>query len=70
MAFNANTYRTNKYRRQAWDYLAQARELKARITNGEAYDWELGRVAFFVTQARLSMRLYRNGRELRALGVR
>ncbi len=58
-----------KHRRQAWDYLAQARELKTRIANGEAYDWELGRVLFFVTQARLSMRLYRHGCELRALGM-
>ncbi len=70
MAFNANTYRTNKYRRQAWDYLTQAREQKARIAKGEAYDWEHPRVKFFVTQARLSMRLYRRGRELRALGMR
>jgi len=61
--FNANTYRANKYRRQAWADLAKARDIKARAARGEAYDWELPRAALFVKLARSNMKLhllYRN----------
>jgi hypothetical protein len=58
MAFNSLTYRMNKCRRKAWEELAQARDIKARAARGEAYDWELPRVAHLAKLARLSMRLY------------
>ena len=58
MAFNAQTYRKNKWRKQAWNELAQAREIKARVTAGQAYDWEVPRIAHFVKLARISMRLH------------
>lgn len=57
MAFNANTYRLNKARRQARAYLAEARAIKARIAAGEAYDWEAPRIATFVKLARIENRL-------------
>ena len=60
MAFNAHTYRKNKTRKSAWNNLAQARDIKARAAKGEAYDWELPRIAMFVKLARLDMRVYRS----------
>ena len=57
MAFNGNTYRANKYRRQAWTDLASARDIKARAAIGQAYDWELRRIAFYVKMARSSMHI-------------
>lgn len=69
MAFNGNTYRMNKYRKQAYEHLAQARELKVRITAGTAYEWEKPRVAFFAEQARICMRLHRSCKALKALGA-
>ncbi len=59
MPFNADTYRANKHRRKAWQHLAEAREVKARVLNGTAYDWERPRVAFLVSMARSSMKLHR-----------
>lgn len=58
MAFNAETYRSNKYRKSAWKDLGAAREIKERAAKGEAYDWELPRIAFFVKMARSNMRLH------------
>lgn len=58
MPFNSNTYRSNKYRREAWDDLARAREIKARVAVGKAYPWEAERIAVFVKMARSSMRCH------------
>lgn len=58
MAFNAQTYRANKYRRKAWEELAQARQIKDRVVAGVAYDWEKPRISTLVTLAKSSMRLY------------
>jgi hypothetical protein len=58
MAFNAETYRMNQYRKSAWKNLAIARDIKARTLAGEAYAWEADRVATFVKLARSDMRLY------------
>ncbi len=57
MAFNSSTYHANKHRRQAWENLATARDIKARAARGEAYDWELPRVAMYVKLALSDMRL-------------
>jgi len=59
MAFNSNTYHANKYRAEARDYLQQARDIKARAANGEAYDWELPRIAHFAKLAIGSARIAR-----------
>ena len=67
MAFNANTYRMNKYRRQAREELQAAREIKARVEAGTAYDWERPRIAHFVKLARCSMRLYRSAKIINSL---
>jgi len=67
MAFNSNTYRMNKFRRQAWEELQAAREIKARVEAGTAYEWEKPRIAHFVKAARLSMRLYRGAKRIREL---
>lgn len=58
MAFNSQTYRANKHRREAWTNLAKARDIKDRATRGEAYEWELQRIATFVALARSDMHLY------------
>jgi len=66
MPFNAKTYYANKYSKEAWDYLAQARDIRARQKLGTAYDWEERRVDFCVKLARSSMRsslCYRKMRE-------
>jgi hypothetical protein len=58
MAFNANTYRMNKWRREAWAKLKEARELRARVTAGEAYEWEAPLIGSHVQTARCFMRLH------------
>lgn len=58
MAFNATTYRANKHRKAAWMNLAVARDIKARAARGEAYAWEVARIALFVKLARADMRLH------------
>lgn len=57
MAFNAKTYHANKARKQAWAYLAQAREIAGRVGRGEAYDWEMPRLSHFAKLARITMRM-------------
>jgi hypothetical protein len=64
MPFNSITYRANKYRRAAWDELRQAREIKARVLAGTAYEWEASQVALFVMLARNSMRLHLGWRSM------
>lgn len=58
MAFNAKTYRRNQYRAKALKELAMARDIKARAAHGNAYDWELPRIATLAKLARLNWRLY------------
>lgn len=58
MAFNAETYRMNRYRKSAWKNIAEAKDIKSRAAKGEAYDWELPRIAMFVKLARSDMKLY------------
>lgn len=67
MAFNSYTYRANRYRKEAWAHLAEARDIKARATVGDAYDWEIGRIAHLVFVARISMRLSLQVRQLRTI---
>ena len=66
MAFNSDTYRANKHRREAWASLGKAREIKARAAAGNAYSWEIPQIALYVQWARSDMKLYRLGREYRA----
>lgn len=70
MAFNSDTYRANKCRKEAWAELARARDIKARAARGDAYDWELPRVAHFVKMARSSMRGYLNWTLIASLSKR
>jgi hypothetical protein len=69
MAFNAETYRRNKYRREAWAHLKAARELKAQIAAGERsaelWGW---RIASHVKHARIGMNLYRSQRRICNVG--
>lgn len=58
MAFNSESYRRNKYRKDALVYLERARAIKARVTSGEAYDWEASRISVFATLARIDWHLY------------
>jgi hypothetical protein len=58
MAFNANTYRMNQARREAWARLAEARDIKARTAAGTAYAWEADRIASRVKLARIAMHLH------------
>jgi hypothetical protein len=67
MAFNSNTYRMNQYRKKAWAELAEARDIKDRAARGEAYDWEVPRIATFVQLARSSMRLFLSAQRIRAM---
>jgi hypothetical protein len=64
MPFDADTYRANRYSRQAWEELATAREIKSRVARGEAYSWEAPRIETFVKLARSSTRLSLNARRL------
>ena len=70
MAFNSDTYRANKHRKNAWAELAKARDIKARASRGEAYEWELPRIAHFVQMARSSMHGYLNWTQIASLGKR
>lgn len=67
MAFNSNTYHANKARRESAEYLAKARDLKARTASGEARDWERDRLPFFVKMARSYARTSRLFRSLNDL---
>lgn len=67
MPFNSDTYFANKYRREAWDHLAAARDIKARASRGEAYSWEPPRIKTFVTMARNSMRLHPSFKRMAAI---
>ena len=58
MAFNSQTYHANKHRKEAWVNLSRAREIKNRMMQGVAYDWELPRITFFVKLARSDMKLH------------
>jgi hypothetical protein len=53
MAFNANSYRRNKWRREALGYIAKAREYKATGVDS----W---RIESAVKLARITWRLYRS----------
>ena len=66
MAFNADTYRANKYARKSREELAKARELKARVAAGElAPDhWEAQRIGTFAKLAVLSARISRSARRV------
>ncbi|OHV73353.1 hypothetical protein [Ensifer sp. LCM 4579] len=64
MAFNSATYYANKSSREAWESLKAARELKARIESGTAYDWEIPRLEYHVKIARLRMRSSVNMRRI------
>jgi hypothetical protein len=55
MPFNSDTYHANKSRKDAWAYLAEAREIKERAARGEAYDWEVARISTLVMIARGNM---------------
>ncbi len=57
MPFNSDTFQANKSQRAAWHYIAEAKALKARAARGEAFDWELPRIALLVGSARVEMRL-------------
>lgn len=57
MVFNSDTYYANKYARSAWEYLAQARDVKARAARGEAYAWEIERQPRLIEMARRTMHL-------------
>ncbi len=68
MPFNADTYYANKAARSAWAWLAMAKDVKARATRGEAYDWEIARLPTLVIHARADMRtclFYRRQRRAR-----
>lgn len=67
MAFNATTYRMNKYRKQAWVELAQAKDIRDRAKAGDAYEWEIPRITTFVKLARISMRLHLGLRCMKAI---
>ena len=58
MAFNSKTFHRNKARKDAWAKLAYAREVKARVVSGEAYDWEAARLPTLVRYARDRMHDY------------
>ncbi|QXV73537.1 hypothetical protein [Rhizobium phage RHph_X2_30] len=64
MPFNSDTYHANKAKRQAWDNLERAREIRARVIAGTAFDWEIPRVAFYAKQARFWMHSYLNMRRI------
>ena len=52
MPFNANTYYVNRYRKDRDIAMGRAREIKARIASGEAYEWEHDMLARHVGSAR------------------
>jgi hypothetical protein len=67
MPFNSTTYYLNKHAREAWAYLAKARDLRDRQKRGEPiHPWESG-IDFNVRMARSSMKqslTYRRIREI------
>ena len=65
MAFNSNTYRANKYCKDAAKALANAREIKARAAAGDAYDWEVPLIRSHVRAARGLMHMSFMYRSLR-----
>lgn len=67
MAFNSNSYRANKARREAWATLAQAKEIKALAQSNERHAWRLPRVEHHVRIARSLMHESLIYRRLRAL---
>lgn len=67
MAFNGQTYRRNKARRSALEYLAQARAYKARVLSGEAYTWEAALIPGRVRCARLQWSVYLSYRRMEKL---
>lgn len=56
MAFNATTFKANKAAKAAYETLAQAKAIKARASNGDAYDWEVSRIPMLVESARFWMK--------------
>lgn len=58
MPFNQRSYYRNKARNSALRELAEARDIKKRAAAGEAYDWEIPRIATRVKLARLHWRTY------------
>lgn len=67
MAFNSSTYHANRYQREAADNLARARDIKARLATGDAYEWEAPRVATFAKLAIIAARLGRSHRAIAQL---
>jgi hypothetical protein len=63
MPFNSDTYHANKYRRIAFQEIAEAKDIKRRAALGQAYDWEVRRIPFLASNARSSLRLSRIYRE-------
>lgn len=57
MPFNSDTYYANKYQRQAWEALADARDIRARAARGEAYAFEVAMLPNRVKRARLMMHM-------------
>lgn len=72
MSFNGDSYRRNKWRRDAIERLREARRLKAEAAaeRGDAAQWLRGRVSMAVRLARSSWRLYRIQRSLCELSSR
>ncbi|PBB41759.1 hypothetical protein CK222_21625 [Mesorhizobium sp. WSM3866] len=71
MPFNSDTYYANKYSRAAWDYLAQAREIKRRIAAGEKLPHAIAaQVESFAKLARSCMHLSISRRRVAAMGKR
>jgi hypothetical protein len=64
MPFNAETYRMNKWRREALAKLNDARLSRARARAGVAYGWEVDRIPRLVQQARIGWRLYLSQRRI------
>lgn len=67
MPFNATTYRMNRHRKDRDKHLAAARDVKARAAKGEAYDWEIARIASFLQHARISNHLFLTTRRIKAI---
>lgn len=53
---------------EAWEKLNTARDIKARAARGEAYDWEVSRIAIFVQLARMSMHISLHTRAMAQIG--
>lgn len=68
MPFNGITYRANRFAREALANLAKAREIKARVLAGEAYDWEVPLIASYAKRAIISARMARRWRLIGRVG--